>query len=47
MRRVSECKNCDAPIFLPIGKGWVHVEPRVYACSVQQAINYRPQAEPK
>jgi len=47
MKRIAECVNCNSQIFRPIGKGWIHKEPRIWACSVQQAVDFHPHAEPK
>lgn len=46
--RISICENCNTKIFRPIGTvSWIHVSPRRWACYLQQAIDYRPCAEPK
>lgn len=47
--RKSFCRNCHQPIFRALSgfRGWVHVSPRYYFCYVQQAVGYRPVAEPQ
>lgn len=44
---INVCKNCGAKIFRPVNsQRWVHVEPRMVYCFVQQAIDYMPFAAP-
>lgn len=45
--RKSICKNCGYGIFKSLCGGWVHVEPRIFSCPVQHAIDYHPHAEPR
>lgn len=48
-KRVGVCKNCSGRIVRLFHKGWIHSDSgwRLFACPIQQAINYRPRAEPK
>ena len=49
MKRKAICKNCGYPIIRLFRGGWIHNYPiwQYFACPVQQAIDYRPMAEPK